>query len=354
MLRVINLANAVFLAVASFFSYKDLATGPTRFFLATYIGIFALLLCLFESRVPWTEGIIRRNFGFMFTYTGRAVFLIFLGAICFGMIDSTANSNGNSTSTGFYIVVGAGCATLLNSILNCFIICSHPGFQELSKQAEEQLAGAAGGTGAGKDPSRMTEEQVKAYLAQHPEIAAQALGGVAAAGESVQPPAFTGTATGTETVPEWGSGASAPKADAAPQAASTTSSGGGWFGGFGRNKNKGATPKGSDAEAGYQPPSVGDAAAPATSPASITPVVLDAADSDNPFGTDASASAAAKPAPRPSVVAAAPVSAPAPAPQAVAAKPAAPAPAPAVAVSAPVDLEDNPFANDNPFDKDGF
>lgn len=80
----------------------------TRAFLATYIGLFAVLLCLFETRVKvrgvrtqgesgradtppllfafrqWTEPYIRRLFGFMFTFTGRAVFLIFLGAIAFG------------------------------------------------------------------------------------------------------------------------------------------------------------------------------------------------------------------------------------------------------------------------------
>lgn len=40
-----------------------------------------MLLFAFESRVKWTEGIIRRNFGFMFSYMGRALFLIFLSAV---------------------------------------------------------------------------------------------------------------------------------------------------------------------------------------------------------------------------------------------------------------------------------
>jgi hypothetical protein len=107
-LRVVNLANAVFLAAACVFAYGEdlfLLSSPllspcyflprsisfsrltstyagitagsvTRFFLATYIGIFAFLLGAFELRVKWTEGPIRTNCGFMFTYTGRAALLI--------------------------------------------------------------------------------------------------------------------------------------------------------------------------------------------------------------------------------------------------------------------------------------
>lgn len=56
--------------------------------------MFALLLVLFETRVKYTEGAIRRLFGFMFSYGGRTVFLIFLGAICFGMLsDSYKDTN---------------------------------------------------------------------------------------------------------------------------------------------------------------------------------------------------------------------------------------------------------------------
>lgn len=45
----------------------------TRTFLATYIGLFALLLVLFETRVKYTEDAIRRLFGFMFSYMGACV-----------------------------------------------------------------------------------------------------------------------------------------------------------------------------------------------------------------------------------------------------------------------------------------
>jgi hypothetical protein len=68
----------------------------------------------------------------MFTYMGRAVFLIFLSAVCFGMLNS------DQASTPWYSwAAGAGAGTLINSVLNCIVICSHPGFAEMSKQAEE-------------------------------------------------------------------------------------------------------------------------------------------------------------------------------------------------------------------------
>ena len=75
-LRVVNLINAAFLAVACYFAYTIALGNATRFFLATYIGIFAILLFAFETRIKYTETAIRKNCGFMYTYTGRAALLI--------------------------------------------------------------------------------------------------------------------------------------------------------------------------------------------------------------------------------------------------------------------------------------
>jgi COPI associated protein len=93
LLRVLNLGNAVLLAAACVFIFMKASNAGvnlsvTQVFLSVYIGVFALLLGAFEMRVKWTEGSIRRNFGFMFTYMGRALFLIFLSAVCFGMLNS--------------------------------------------------------------------------------------------------------------------------------------------------------------------------------------------------------------------------------------------------------------------------
>ena len=83
---------------------------------------------------------IRRNFGFMFTYMGRAIFLIFVSAVCFGML------NTDQSGTPWYSwAAGAGAGTLINAFINCIVICSHPGFKELSKAADAELNKAPAG-----------------------------------------------------------------------------------------------------------------------------------------------------------------------------------------------------------------
>jgi hypothetical protein len=68
--------------------------------------------------VPYTAPFIRRNFGFLFTSSGRMCFLIFLGAVCFGMIsDSIKGTN------AYNWCIAVGTATMVNSLFNCFVIC---------------------------------------------------------------------------------------------------------------------------------------------------------------------------------------------------------------------------------------
>lgn len=54
-----------------------------------------------------------------------------LGAICFGIL-----SDDKKGELGYSLAVGAGIATGANAVFNCFIICSHPQFQEMSQRAE--------------------------------------------------------------------------------------------------------------------------------------------------------------------------------------------------------------------------
>jgi predicted GNAT superfamily acetyltransferase len=80
---VVNIGNAALLGLACAEAFNIVTTLAaagnvviTRAFLATYIGLFAAMLLLFETRVHYTAGCIRRNFGFLFTFTGRACFLV--------------------------------------------------------------------------------------------------------------------------------------------------------------------------------------------------------------------------------------------------------------------------------------
>lgn len=290
-LRVLNISNAVLMFTACVFAFKDLVVGcgacPTRTFLATYIGLFALILLFFETRVKYTENFIRKNFGFMFTWTGRAVFLIFIGAICFGMIDSSKETK---QKDGYAWVVGVGVGTLVNAIFNCFIICSHPGFQKANQHPSVTEGPGGGSAVAGGDPSKMTDAQIRAYLEAHPEIAAAAVASVSA--KPAQP------ASG-----DW-TGASAPQQPQPQQQKS-----GGFFGGKKQQAQQQQAP--------YVPPAFTGSVEP-SHPAYVPPAT------------------AAAPAPRS-----------APVPKAAGAKAAAQPRQPA---PAPVDDESNPFASsNNPF-----
>ncbi len=66
----------------------------------------------------YTAPCIRRNFGFLFTSTGRASFLVFLGAVCFGMLSDNVKD-----TAGYKWCLGVGIATGANALFNCFVIC---------------------------------------------------------------------------------------------------------------------------------------------------------------------------------------------------------------------------------------
>jgi hypothetical protein len=74
----------------------------------------------------------------------------------------------DKNTQGYAWCLATGIATCANAAFNCFIICNHPEYQKVNE---------ASTTPAGADPSKMTEENVKRYLAAHPEVAAAALGG---------------------------------------------------------------------------------------------------------------------------------------------------------------------------------
>ena len=155
----------------------------------------------------------------------------------------------------------------------------------------------------------MTEAQIKAYLQQHPEVAAAALASVKITpGQPADLEAGTGVASWAQEKP------SAGVSD------------------WGRSKPK-ASPTTSGSTA-YVPPPV------SLSPPSSKPQ-KDASEA-NPFATTTTAAAPAASSKAPAVV-----SPPAPAARAPAP---APVPAPAPAAATHVIAEDNPFATDNPFD----
>jgi len=184
---------------------------------------------------------------------------------------------------------GAGAGTLMNAFLNCIVICSHPGFSEMAAADDKNAAGTAGG-----DPAKMSDAQIKAYLAAHPELAKQALASSAAV--PTQPPEAPASSGG---VSEWGAVSAASSKPAAPAKGGFFGSvfgGGAGGGGGGGGGGKSMTAPAEPAPAPYVPPSVpagtdenpfggSSAAVPAPAKASAAPPAPPgtAAEADNPF-----------------------------------------------------------------------
>ena len=85
------------------------------------MGLFALLLFLFETRVSATTPSVRRLFGFMFSFTGRTIFILFVGLICFGLVDSCPTTPPLGPLCAWSYALGF--VTVANAFFNCYILC---------------------------------------------------------------------------------------------------------------------------------------------------------------------------------------------------------------------------------------
>ncbi|KAF0720731.1 Aste57867_73 [Aphanomyces stellatus] len=151
LMRVGNIGCSVFQIIAGIGGVFNLiALNVTGALLSLYVVLFGLLFLLFECRLKSMEARIRTNFGFLFSYNGRAGFIFFIGFLDFGM--------GSAMGTI------AGILMCLNALLNLFIMLKHPEF-------------ASGAVSKNADPTATyTEGQqaAKSYLQANPEIALQA------------------------------------------------------------------------------------------------------------------------------------------------------------------------------------
>ncbi|KAA0146529.1 hypothetical protein FNF29_08001 [Cafeteria roenbergensis] len=214
-LRILNLTNGVLLGVAAFESFFILDGSVTRTFLMVYEACFGLLLVLFELRVGPVARWVKRQFGFMFTFAGRLAFLIFVGAVCFGMLHNrppslVMKSDIDSWEYSYSWVLGVGIGTMANALVNSFVVCSHPYFRS--------------------DPrAKMTDEEVERYLRNNPEaasrIAAKAGGPAGTPAAAAAKPAVPVRADfGASTAPSASGGYTPPAAMPAPEATPFTGS----------------------------------------------------------------------------------------------------------------------------------
>ena len=120
-----------------------------------------MLFC-FECRLKRMEEDVRRNFGFLYSYTGRTCFIVFIATICFG-----ATAGDDTGALG----IACGAITFINAIFNCFVIYQHPGFGKggISRNADPGAAYTSGEV--------LAAQGAKEAARRNPDLAKQAATG---------------------------------------------------------------------------------------------------------------------------------------------------------------------------------
>eukprot|EP01029_Cantina_marsupialis_P026843 TRINITY_DN7311_c0_g1_i1.p1 TRINITY_DN7311_c0_g1~~TRINITY_DN7311_c0_g1_i1.p1 ORF type:complete len:320 (+),score=104.66 TRINITY_DN7311_c0_g1_i1:44-961(+) len=109
--------------------------------LGVYIELFAFLLLIFELKLKGYTKALKRNFGFLFSLSGKTMFILFIGSMLCGFTNS-------------WIPLGCGIATMCVAMFFCYVIQTHPGFYEY-KEGE------------------FDEEKIAEFLKKNPEFASQ-------------------------------------------------------------------------------------------------------------------------------------------------------------------------------------
>ena len=150
-LRIANMCNGMCLITLGIISWLSIVSF-TSVTVSCYVILFGLLISCLECNIGNLAPKLQRNFGFMFSFSGRTLFIMFCGSMAFAM--------GNWLG---YII---GALTLLNGAFNGYVICVHPAFKsgELSAKGDP-YGGYTGG-----------EKEMLSYLQSKPELAAKAQG----------------------------------------------------------------------------------------------------------------------------------------------------------------------------------
>lgn len=119
---------------------------------AIFVTFFGLMMTCLECNVGNLAPMIKRNFGFLFSFVGRAIFILFCATLCYAF----------NNWLGWIV----GSVTAVNALFNAYVICVHPSFRsgELSA-AGNPYGGYTGG-----------ESEMLAYLKKNPQLAQKATG----------------------------------------------------------------------------------------------------------------------------------------------------------------------------------
>lgn len=150
-MRIVNIFLSVIQVIAGISGlFSFIRLNITGTLVSLYVIMFGLLFLLFECRLNRMEEKIRRNFGFLYSYKGRAAFIFFIGFLDFGMASDLG-----------YI---AGFLMCMNALINLLVMCRHPEFRHgtMSADADPTKGYSSGNAEAAK------------YLGNNPNMAKKA------------------------------------------------------------------------------------------------------------------------------------------------------------------------------------
>jgi len=135
--RVINLALSVLIIIVSLLSLAQTQSATTGV-LASYLIVFACLLCCFETHLKQISKVIAINFGFMYSAKARSAFMLFIGTILFSFN---------------FIGMVIGLCMIANAVFNAYIIFKYPEYENIQRND--------------------AQSDIKEFLVSHPAFAKQ-------------------------------------------------------------------------------------------------------------------------------------------------------------------------------------
>ena len=82
-LRVGYMGISIFMAAAAVLILEK--ANISTLFIALYVFFFSIIICCFELALKGIAKWMAENFGFMYTLTGRILFIVFVAVLCFDL-----------------------------------------------------------------------------------------------------------------------------------------------------------------------------------------------------------------------------------------------------------------------------
>lgn len=149
-MRLGNVLCSILQIIAGLIGITSFITlNITGTLVSIYVIMFGVLFLLFECRLSRMEAAIRSNFGFLYSYKGRAAFIFFIGFLDFGI--------------GSALATVAGVLMCLNALINLLVMCRHPQFKSSLGANADPTAGYTTGN-----------QEAAQFMSSNPELAKKA------------------------------------------------------------------------------------------------------------------------------------------------------------------------------------